>query len=185
MKKSILLFSGLLLAGCAGEHAEVRVDLAEIGGAAPVLSHHSSACELSQDAGQAGWYRVESLTGVYEEFPVGSSEWQPATYIELELLEPWTTNATSVTLRVAGGPLPDDTFVKQFVELSRGEVVAAIVLSEFADNADYPFITNEHLFRRDGEALTNGAIHAAESDLSAVIGLAIEQGACPTDVGPN
>lgn len=178
-------FAPLLCAGLAiscSEQKEIRVNYEEIGGASAVLTNIRSACELALGAEQAGRYRVTSMTGVYEEFPHDSGEWKPRTYVELELVEAWSPNASDVTVRVAGGPLPDGTHVAQFVTLRDGETIGAILEGPQADNADYRHLAVQRLFRGTDDDMSNGYLSATTVELSALAKHAIKDGECPVDI---
>ena len=184
----LLLCAGLS-ASCSdrqgvADEREVSVNYDEIDGSASgIVSKHRSACELADGAEQAGAYRVASMTGVYEE--VADGTWEPWTYVELELVDEWSKDASDVTLRIQGGPFPDGSRSGHFLTLARGETIGGVVLEPPVWNTGYRFIETDQLFRETDGTMSNGRVSAPTGELATILARAIDDDECPVDIAPE
>jgi len=127
-------------------------------------------CELlaTHDAG-AGLYRVEKMVGVAEPS-------SPVTYIELDLVEPWSANAPEhPTGQVFGGPSADGKTIRLAdIDAKVGEQLG-IFLAKPDDRSNGAYrLSVLGVFHDRGEGYSNGqlfSLHPVSSDeLAALVG---------------
>jgi len=152
-------------------------------------------CNLARSPSMetAGLYRVETLTGYYEEdlWTPGSSA--PFTYVELALLESWHGADGDAVARITGGPLPSCSTALWRVSLEVGEVVGVLLSKRIPENRDHYGLSAQGTFKQTQDGgYSNGVLFTREAIGADELGEMIEAIAesdpsepCPHDAVPE
>ena len=136
-------------------------------------------CELLSSYGAgAGLYRVARLVGQTEESLKVPGRLHPFTYVELELLIPWTDNAPAQPVaRIRGGPMPDGSTVSWDITLHRGEDVGVLLYQPVPENGGFYGIYPLTVFRDTGEGYNNDQLFVGEHLSAEMLGVRIREAA--------
>ena len=180
------------IAGCLARVYPAAVRYETIKDTVSTTSRSVNLCELVHTLGEAaGVYRVLSLTGVPEPQPKVPNYGNPVTYVELELVEPWSQDAPTVAVvRTPGGPTGTGTTQGWLVPLTVGEEVGVLLFTP-PQNKGFYAINPLGVFRQDaGGGVSNGQLFTKAPMDSKTLGAMTRQilttkVGCAVDVAPD
>lgn len=159
---------------------EIEVSFSETGGSHALFAP-ATLCELQDRARGIGVYTVERLDGRYEahgdeDFELG------VTYVGVMAVERWDDEIVE-TLRIIGGPEPDDVLRAHFVELEVGKTYVLFPTEPFAAGTNFRNLTSQDIFEISADQkVSNGAIETDLATLRNAVAANADQ--CIVDMAP-
>lgn len=164
-----------------------------VAGGGPSYVEAPGLCKLVKDLfmGEAGLFKVKELAGMPEEVPGKPGYFDGFTYVDLELVAPWTLGTSDVVVaRIVGGPTGKGSVQLWDVDLEVGETIGAILWAK-KNNKDYPSLHPLGVFKKQASGgYSNGIVFTKETKSAEEIGVMVaaiavaEDGECPYDAEP-